>query len=113
METIFKENDLSFHEDDDRIDAVSDVSSEDEVIYNKDYVKDYNSCKSNTSCYLSEIKSIIYGGTSSRFWLHRKYINSMDLKNLKDKEKMPFYAWECLTLQLEHRDVDLIIRKES
>ena len=26
---------------------------------------------------------------------------------------MPFYAWECITLQLEDRDVDLVIRSEK
>lgn len=25
---------------------------------------------------------------------------------------MPFYSWQCITLQLKHRDVDLIIRDE-
>ena len=24
-------------------------------------------------------------------------------------EKMPFYSWQCLTLQLKHREVDLVI----
>ena len=26
---------------------------------------------------------------------------------------MPFYAWECITIQLEDRDVDLVIRNEK
>ena len=55
METHFKENKLSFHEDDDRLDNESDISSEDEVIYNKNYKKDYMISKSKSSCYLSEI----------------------------------------------------------
>ena len=25
----------------------------------------------------------------------------------------PFYSWQCLTLQLEHRDVDLVIPNEK
>lgn len=26
---------------------------------------------------------------------------------------MPFYSWECVTLQLKHRDLDLVIRNED
>ena len=40
-------------------------------------------------------------------------MNSIDTKHINKKDKVPFYAWDCVTLQLEHRDVDLIIRKES
>jgi hypothetical protein len=50
------------------------------------------------------------GGTSSRFWILRKHINSLDLENLK---KIPFHSWNCLTLQLAHREVDLVIRNED
>ena len=37
METIFAENKLSFHSDDNRFDNVSEISSEDEVIFDPDY----------------------------------------------------------------------------
>ena len=40
----------------------------------------------------------------------RKHINSLPRAKLKD---LPFYSWNCLTLQLEHRDVDLVIRDEK
>ena len=26
---------------------------------------------------------------------------------------MPFYAWQCITLQLRHRDVDLVIKDDN
>ena len=26
---------------------------------------------------------------------------------------VPFYSWQCLTLQLNHRDVDLVITDEK
>ena len=26
---------------------------------------------------------------------------------------VPFYSWECITLQLRHRMVDLVIKKQS
>lgn len=28
-------------------------------------------------------------------------------------ENVPFYSWQCLTLQLGHRDVDLVIKNEK
>ena len=65
---------------------------------------------SNTSCKLSDINGIIYGGLSSRFWMLRKHISSLDNCQLKN---VPFYSWDCITLQLTHRDVDLVIRNEE
>jgi len=41
----------------------------------------------------------------------RKHINSVSQSN--QKVEIPFYSWECLTLQLEHRDVDLVIPDEK
>jgi hypothetical protein len=29
------------------------------------------------------------------------------------KNEVPFNSWECITLQLEHRDVDLVIDNEK
>lgn len=40
----------------------------------------------------------------------RKHFNSMSKEDLK---YMPFYSWQCLTLQLSHRDVDLVITKQE
>ena len=34
----------------------------------------------------------------------------MDSEELK---KLPFYSWNCLTLCLEHRDIDLVIMDEG
>ena len=51
--------------------------------------------KSKASCRISNIKAFIFGGGSSRFWVLRKHINSMELKLLND---LPFYSWECLTI---------------
>ena len=31
----------------------------------------------------------------------------------KDEQNFPFYAWECITLVLYHREVDLVIRDEK
>ena len=65
--------------------------------------------KSKSSCKLSDIKGFIYGGFSSRFWMLRKHINYMDYQAL---DNLPLYCWKCITLQLEHRDLDLIIDDE-
>ena len=40
-------------------------------------------------------------------------MNALDTKIITDSSVCPFYAWDCLTLQLPHRDIDIIIRKET
>ena len=42
----------------------------------------------------------------------RKHMNSLDPVEYRTKE-VPFYSWEAITLQLEHRDVDLVIKEEK
>ena len=59
LRTIFEEINLTFDTDDDRMDSISDVSSEDEIIYNPDYQRDYTLSKSNASCNLNEILGIL------------------------------------------------------
>ena len=66
--------------------------------------------RSSGSCYLSEIKGFVYGGTVSRFWALRKHINSMQAIDIS--KGLPFYSWQCLTLQLKKRDVCLVIKNE-
>ena len=51
--------------------------------------------QSHASCKVSDIEGIIFGGISSRFWLLRKHINSLDSESLKN---IPFYSWNCITL---------------
>lgn len=62
---------------------------------------------SSGSCKVSDIENILFGGVSSRFWMLRKHINMLDDEQLAN---LPFYSWQCITLQLKHRDVDLVIR---
>lgn len=40
----------------------------------------------------------------------RKYVNSIERSKL---DQLPFYSWECLTLKLGNRDIDLVIRDEA
>ena len=66
--------------------------------------------KSSASVKVSEILGIVFGGLSSRFWLFRKHINCMPREKSIKESSYPFFAWECITLHLKHRDVDLVIR---
>lgn len=72
--------------------------------------RDFKHQKSSTSCNVDDIQGFIFGGISSRFWLLRKHFCSLKREELKD---LPFYCWECITLQLSNRDVDLVIRDET
>ena len=67
---------------------------------------DFENKASSASCYVSEIKDFIFGGFSSRFWMLRKHFNCMSIGELQN---IPFHSWQCITLQLENRDVDLVI----
>lgn len=51
--------------------------------------------KSSASCKVSDIENILFGGMSSRFWMLRKHINSLDDECFKS---LPFYSWQCITL---------------
>ena len=51
---------------------------------------------------------------NSRFWLFRKYLNQLSTKDYKDEDQnIPFFAWQCISIQCKDRDVDLIIKKDS
>ena len=65
---------------------------------------------SSSSCYLSQIDNFLFGPQSSRFWMLRKHINSTPIFGQKS---IPFNSWNCLTLQMVHRDVDLVIKNEK
>lgn len=65
--------------------------------------------KSGASCKIDDIESFVYGGFSSRFWLMRKHINSMETKQILD---LPFYCWECITIQTSTKNINLVIRNQ-
>ena len=75
-----------------------------------DQDNDFINKSSSSSCYISDITNIIFGGLSSRFWILRKHFNSMNLMELRN---MPFYSWQCITLNMNHRDVHLVILDEK
>lgn len=65
---------------------------------------------SKASFFLDEVTGFIYGGTSSRFWLLRKHICS---KPPDDFKNLPFFSWECLSIVLKDRLVDLVIKNQE
>lgn len=75
---------------------------------------------SSATCNIADIEGIVYGGRSSRFWIFRKHMISVEYDDLRhDSEKdgktcaFPFFAWQCITLQISGRSVDLVIKNEN
>lgn len=64
--------------------------------------------RSSVCCKVSDIKGFIYGGTTSRFWMLRKFY----ILKPNDAIATPMKSWSCITLQLAHRDIDLIIQDD-
>lgn len=71
---------------------------------------EFKCSKSKSSCLVNQIKSFMFGGFSSRFWMLRKHINSMQIEEMN---KLPFYNWECITLEVDDRAVDLVIQDQQ
>ena len=40
----------------------------------------------------------------------RKHVNSLSKSEL---DELPFHSWNCITLQLGRRDVDLVIKNDN
>ena len=68
--------------------------------------------KSRASMKLKDIQSFMYGASSSRFWMLRKQINSISWTNF-NRNKVPFFAWQCISILTKDRDVDLVIESEK
>ena len=95
MENAFTKNDMEFCSHDIRLSKVDDISSSDEELSDDERL--YNITKSNASFSISNVRSIVYGGITSRFWLFRKHMNITPPRKYRLGE-VPFYAWECLTI---------------
>lgn len=59
---------------------------------------------------IRDITGIQFGGHSSNFWKMRKHINTMNRANLSH---LPFFAWNCLTIHLESKDLSLVIKDDQ
>lgn len=89
-----------------------DGCERDEILNQEANVKHmYNLKISSSSCAIEDIRGFVYGGLTSRFWMLRKHINCLTEDYLK-RHALPFYYWQCLTLQLVNRDVYLVIKNE-
>ena len=66
----------------------------------------YELTKSSACTNVEEITGLVFGGTTSRFWLYRKHFSCLPFSKLQN---LPFHAWDCLTLQTKARDIDLVI----
>ena len=73
----------------------------------------YTPMRSSGSFKFSEVEGFIFGGLSSRFWMLRKHINSLDMQDKILKKSLAFKSWECITIILERRDVNLVIKDEQ
>ena len=49
---------------------------------------------------------------STRFWMYRKHMNYMSFGNVINGQAA-FYSWQCITLQLKNRDIDLVIPNDD
>ena len=74
---------------------------------------EYEIDPSSASFHIDYVQGIIFGGISSRFWMLRKHLCSLSPADHRRGKTIPFYAWNCLTLQLKHRDVDLVIKSDK
>ena len=77
-----------------------------------DFEDPYRLSKSSASCMLDDITAIVFGGTSTRFWMLRKHMNTFTPQEYRVLD-IPFHSWECITLQLRHRTVDLTIKNQK
>ena len=75
--------------------------------------EEYQKGQSSASFNIEDVEGIVYGGVSSRFWMLRKHLCSLSVEDHKKGEKIPFHSWNCITLLLKHRDVDLVIKNEK
>lgn len=54
-----------------------------EELPKKEKLHEFSFHLSNSSCNLNDIQGIIYGGFSSRFWIYRKHMISLDYDVMK------------------------------
>ena len=86
----------------DHYDSLFNIYKDQIIIKNKTTTKIY---RSKASCKLSAVTGFVFGGVSSRFWLLRKSCNLAS--------KQEFFSWQCLTIQTENRDIDLVIKNQE
>lgn len=90
----------------------SHIENEQLLNYDVNYSKEYLLEKSTSSFKFERLEGFVFGPITSRFWMLRKHILLMN--KTKIEQEAPFFAWECITLQVQGRpDIYLIIRDEN
>ena len=60
---------------------------------------------------MADIVSFVYGPVTSRFWLLRKHICLLSVRELASE--MSFYGWDCITLTDKNQnEIYLVIKNE-
>ena len=70
----------------------------------------YREKKTKASFKLKDLKGFIFGAFNSRFWKMRKHINNLESKELWN---LPFYSWECITLETKDHDINFVVRDQN
>ena len=67
---------------------------------------------------IEDVQGFVFGGFASRFWVQRRGINEIIAHEKAAGHGkaldhiLPYYAWECITIQLPDRNIDLVVREE-
>ena len=93
-------------------DSSSSVDNED-LISDKGIGEEFTWKKSHLSFFPKDVKNFVIGGTSSKFWSMRKFLNLKPVQEYRyDQENIPLYAWNCITLDMVYEDINIVIPKE-
>ena len=101
--------------------AMNDANKRGEKYMKKSELEDqFTWNQSNASTYLDDIEGIVMGGSTSRFWIYRKHMCSlevvdlrMDSQNEDQPTNFPFFAWQCISLVTSTRTIDLVIKNDK
>lgn len=69
---------------------------------------------------IDDIEAFNFGGFSSRFWIFRKHMISMEYDSMKmDNQRpggrcnFPFFSWQCITITVAGRTIDLVLKHDK
>lgn len=54
---------------------------------------EYVTTLSSACCDVDDIQNIIFGPTTSRFWIFRKHMNTYSPEKFQDEKNIPFLSW--------------------
>lgn len=90
----------------------NDLENDEVLKFDTKKSKVYKVEQSSSSFSFDDLVGFTFGPVNSRFWMLRKQILDMDKSDLMEGE--PFYAWDCITLQIRGKpDIYLVIKNEK